>query len=69
MPVPHDDQTAARAYPLPHPGNPQRADVQRLRTALENADADMQAAHDRASAAEDRLDEIEDALLLGLDIT
>ena len=41
--VNHDDQTGARHYPLPHPDNTMKADVNRMRDALHAVDADMAA--------------------------
>jgi len=45
--VPHDDRTAERDYPLPHPDNPQREDVDRLRSTLTAIDAEVAALYDR----------------------
>jgi hypothetical protein len=39
--VNRDERTEGRGYPLPHPDNTMQADIERLRTTLVAADADV----------------------------
>jgi hypothetical protein len=39
--VTRDERTSGRGYPLPHPDNTMQADIERLRTTLVAADADV----------------------------
>ena len=41
--VTRDERTQGRGYPLPHPDNTMQADIERLRTTLVAADADVSA--------------------------
>ena len=41
--VTRDERTSGRGYPLPHPDNTMQADIERLRTTLVAADADVSA--------------------------
>ena len=41
--VNRDERTSGRGYPLPHPDNTMQADIERLRTTLVAADADVTA--------------------------
>ena len=41
--VNRDERTPGRGYPLPHPDNTMQADIERLRTTLVVADADVSA--------------------------
>ena len=41
--VTRDERTSGRGYPLPHPDNTMQADIERLRTTLVAADADVTA--------------------------
>ena len=41
--VNRDERTEGRGYPLPHPDNTMQADIERLRTTLVAADADVTA--------------------------
>jgi hypothetical protein len=41
--MPVEDTTTGRGYPKPHPTNPLAFDVQRLRDALDQIDADVDA--------------------------
>ena len=41
--VNRDERTSGRGYPLPHPDNTMQADIERLRTTLRSADADVTA--------------------------
>lgn len=44
-----DEKTPSRSYPKPHIQNDGDKDVERLRTALSNIDADMQAVMNQAN--------------------
>ena len=41
--VTRDERSLGRGYPLPHPDNTMQADIERLRTTLVAADADVTA--------------------------
>ena len=41
--VTRNERTSGRDYPLPHPDNTMQADIERLRTTLVAADADVTA--------------------------